>query len=320
VKGRLRERSPGHWAIVIELRDPAIGKRRRKWLSFAGTKRRAQDECARPIAALKGGAYLEPAKITVAEHLERWLKHVRSQVSPKTFERYCGVVRGNILPALGAGLLIKLQPGQISEMYAKALGGGRKDGTGGLSPAAKAGTREKGTKSGRARTVALTAIAIEELRRHQATAPLFDSTGRSGCDNAVSGKPDATRTRSGLPTHQHCVWRRSCGTECRTSPLGSSTIRRQYAFPREPTLHGVVIEKIWRDIPGRENPSEYKSCREEILDNRWPTLVKGSEMPRMVPLVKLDQTGVRLFLTMAAPDVRRASAPYPNAACEPASF
>ncbi len=32
----------------------------------------------------------------------------------------------------------------------------------------KAGVREKGTKSGRARTVALTALAIEELRRHKA--------------------------------------------------------------------------------------------------------------------------------------------------------
>ena len=31
----------------------------------------------------------------------------------------------------------------------------------------KAGIREKGTKSGRARTVALTALAIEELRRHK---------------------------------------------------------------------------------------------------------------------------------------------------------
>jgi len=40
-----------------------------------------------------------------------------------------------MLPALGSGLLAKLRPGQISEMYAKALGGGRKDGTGGLSPA-----------------------------------------------------------------------------------------------------------------------------------------------------------------------------------------
>jgi integrase len=270
MKGHIRERSPGHWAIVIELRDPATGRRRRKWHAFAGTKRKAQEECARLISALKGGTYLEPAKITVAEHMERWLEHVRSQISPKTFERYCGVVRGNIMPALGALLLTKLQPAQISEMYAKALAGGRKDGKGGLSPASvlymhrllkqalavavtewrllpwnpadpikaprvkrknmraldtaetaalleaarryrlfipvmlavtcglrrgeicalrwrhielsgaaqlsivssteqtKAGVREKGTKSGRARTVALTALAIEELRRHRA--------------------------------------------------------------------------------------------------------------------------------------------------------
>ncbi len=131
MKGHIRERSPGHWAIVIELRDPTTGKRRRKWHAFAGTKRKAQEECSRLITALKGGTYLEPAKITVAGHMERWLEHVRSQVSPKTFERYCGVVRGNILPALGAVLLTKLQPAQISEMYANALSGGRKDGKGG---------------------------------------------------------------------------------------------------------------------------------------------------------------------------------------------
>ena len=135
MKGHIRERSPGHWAIVVELRDPGTGKRRRKWHAFAGTKRKAQEECARLISALKGGTYLEPAKITVAEHMERRLEHVRSQVSPKTFERYCGVVRGNIVPALGGVLLTKLQPAQISEMYAKALASGRRDGKkGGLAP------------------------------------------------------------------------------------------------------------------------------------------------------------------------------------------
>jgi len=40
----------------------------------------------------------------------------------------------------------------------------------------------------------------------------------------------------------------------------------------------------------------------------------------MVPLFALDQTGVRLFLPMAAPDVRRASAPCANASCDPAAF
>lgn len=135
MKGHIRERSPGRWAIVLEIRDPATGSRRRKWLTFVGTKRQAQSECARLICALEGGTYLEPAKVTVAAHMERWLEHVRSQVSPKTFERYSGVVRGNIMPALGAILLTKLQPAQISEMYAKALDRGRRDGKGGLSPA-----------------------------------------------------------------------------------------------------------------------------------------------------------------------------------------
>jgi integrase len=270
MKGHIRERSPGHWAIVIDVRDPTTGKRRRRWHSFAGSKRQAQSECARLISALKAGIYLEPNKVTVAAHMERWLEHVRSQVSPKTFERYCGVVRGNVLPTLGAVPITKLQPAQISEMYAKALHGGRNDGkSGGLSPASvlymhrvlksalavavsewrllqwnpadpirapkvkrkimraldatetaalleaarpyrlfipvllavtcglrrgeicalrwrnvellgasqlavigsteqtKAGIREKETKSGRARTVTLTALAVEELRRHK---------------------------------------------------------------------------------------------------------------------------------------------------------
>src|SRR6478672_9402217 len=67
MKGHIRQRSPGRWAIVIELRDPATGKRRRKWHKFAGTKRKAQDECARLISELNGGLYIEPAKITVGQ-------------------------------------------------------------------------------------------------------------------------------------------------------------------------------------------------------------------------------------------------------------
>ena len=42
MKGHLHERSPGHWAIIIEMREPATGRRKRKWHSFSGTKRQAQ--------------------------------------------------------------------------------------------------------------------------------------------------------------------------------------------------------------------------------------------------------------------------------------
>jgi integrase len=134
MKGHIRERSPGRWAIVIDLRDPATGKRRRKWHSFAGTKRQAQNECARLISELNGGQYIETAKITVGQFLERWLEHVKHQVSPRTHERYSEIVRKNINPLLGAVLLTKLRPLQISDAYAQARASGRRDGRGGLAP------------------------------------------------------------------------------------------------------------------------------------------------------------------------------------------
>jgi integrase len=134
MKGSIRERSPGHWAIILDQRDPATGKRIRKWHSFEGTKREAQIECSRLITAISGGTYLEPNKITVAAFLSRWLDHIKSQVSPKSFERYSGLVNQNITPALGAVIIAKLKPAQISETYAKALASGRRDDSGGLSP------------------------------------------------------------------------------------------------------------------------------------------------------------------------------------------
>ena len=134
MKGHIRERSSGHWAIIIDLRDPSTGKRKRKWHSFRGAKREAQVECARLISEMKGGTYLEPSKTTFAQFLERWLDHVKSQISPRSHERYCEIVRKNIIPALGGVFLNKLRPAQISGAYSKALASGRRDGKGGLAP------------------------------------------------------------------------------------------------------------------------------------------------------------------------------------------
>jgi integrase len=133
MKGHIRQRSPGHWAIVIDVRDPESGKRRRKWHSFAGTKREAQIEASRLISALNGGAYIEPAKITVGQFLDRWLEHIKPRVSPRTHERYSEIVKKNLGSLLGAVALTRLKPIQISDAYAKALSGGRRDGKGGLS-------------------------------------------------------------------------------------------------------------------------------------------------------------------------------------------
>jgi integrase len=132
MKGHIRERSPGHWAIVIDVHD-ANGARKRRWHSFAGTKREAQVECARLLTELKAGTAVEPSRMTVAAFLERWLEHMQGQVSPRSHERYAELCRKNVAPLMGHLTLTKLQPAHISQAYAKALASGRRNGQGGLS-------------------------------------------------------------------------------------------------------------------------------------------------------------------------------------------
>ncbi|MGI3128740.1 tyrosine-type recombinase/integrase [Nitratireductor sp. PBL-C9] len=133
MKGHIRERSPGKWAIVLDLYDET-GKRRRKWHSFSGTKRQAQEECARLVTALKAGNYVEPTKQTVAEFLDEWLTFIKPSVSQKTHERYTEILRKGVAPLLGDVTLAKLKTDRIDAAFSKALSEGRRDGQGGLSP------------------------------------------------------------------------------------------------------------------------------------------------------------------------------------------
>ncbi|WP_062010827.1 tyrosine recombinase XerC [Aureimonas sp. AU4] len=136
MKGSIKERSPGTWAIILDNpeRDPVTGKRRRKWHTFHGTKREAQVECARLVTMIKHGGYTEPTKTTVAQFLDRWLTHEKASVAPKTHERYTEIARKNIMPLIGSTTLAKLKVEAIDAAWTKALASGRRNGKGGLSP------------------------------------------------------------------------------------------------------------------------------------------------------------------------------------------
>lgn len=132
MKGHIVERSPGKWAIVLDV--PSEGKRRRKWHTFHGTKRQAETECARLIAELAGGNYVEPAKTTLREYFVQWLKHEKGNVSPKTLQRYEELLLKNVAPIIGGVTLNKLSAASIDLAWGKLLESGRRDGKGGLSP------------------------------------------------------------------------------------------------------------------------------------------------------------------------------------------
>jgi integrase len=131
--GHMTERSPGRWAIVISVKDAATGKRKRQRHSFAGTKREAQVERTRLLAAINAGTAIDPNKLTVASFFERWIEHMQGQVSPRTLERYAEIARNNLVPLLGGTALTKLQAAHISGAYAKALASGNRQTGRGLS-------------------------------------------------------------------------------------------------------------------------------------------------------------------------------------------
>jgi len=136
VRGHLRKRGRKSWSIVVEIDHDADGRRRQKWETVQGTKKKAEARLAEILHALKTGLYIEPAKLTVEQYLEKWLEATKPNVAGKTFERYGEIVRSQLAPALGKVLLSKLSPLQIQAAHAKALASGRLDGKkgGALSP------------------------------------------------------------------------------------------------------------------------------------------------------------------------------------------
>jgi integrase len=76
-----------------------------------------------------------PERCSVKQWLEQWLETVRTEVSPKTHERYGEIVRNFLIPALGNYALTKLVPSHIQKAYNEWATGGRLDGKpGGLAP------------------------------------------------------------------------------------------------------------------------------------------------------------------------------------------
>ena len=133
--GSLKKRSDNSWSIVLFLgRDPITGKKRQKWHTVTGNKKAAERELARLVNEINSGAYVEPAKITVADYLKRWLRdYAKTNVSGKTYERYEEISVKHLIPALGSLPLSKVQPLHIQAYYSQALESGRTNGDGGLS-------------------------------------------------------------------------------------------------------------------------------------------------------------------------------------------
>ena len=67
-QGHIRPQGEGSWEIKFDLgRDPLTGRRVTKYVTFRGTKRKAQEELTRLLGQRNEGSYIEPTKMTVAQ-------------------------------------------------------------------------------------------------------------------------------------------------------------------------------------------------------------------------------------------------------------
>ena len=87
--GHIQARGAGTWRIKFEVdRDPATGKRRIQYVTVKGTRKQAQAELTRLLAARDAGTAVEPDKITVGDYLRTSITTAETiAISPKTAER-----------------------------------------------------------------------------------------------------------------------------------------------------------------------------------------------------------------------------------------
>ena len=102
-QGHIRPQGDGSWEIKFDLgRDPLTGRRVTKYVTFRGTKRKAQEELTRLLGQRNDGSYVEPTKMTVAQYLNHWLEaDIDRRVAARTAARYREIVEKNIIPRLG---------------------------------------------------------------------------------------------------------------------------------------------------------------------------------------------------------------------------
>jgi hypothetical protein len=135
MQGHIRKRGKHSWAIVVELDPAPDGKRRQKWETVKGVKKKAEDRLSEILHSINVGAYVEPTKLTVEQYLTDWLNQIaKSRVAGKTWERYKSILDHHLIPSFGGLLLQKLSPHKIQAAWAQALESGRIDKKRGLSP------------------------------------------------------------------------------------------------------------------------------------------------------------------------------------------
>jgi integrase len=117
-RGNITQRSPDSYRIKYDL-PSNNGKRRTVTTTVQGTRKDAERELTRLLREADINEHIDPNRIKVKQWLETWLDTIKSEISPKSHERYEENLRLHVVPELGDVVLNKLTPYQIQIAYNK---------------------------------------------------------------------------------------------------------------------------------------------------------------------------------------------------------
>jgi integrase len=120
MRGSIKQRGKS-WLIQIYTGKDANGKPTRYYETVRGRKGDAQRRLTELLALLDKGVPTPASKLTVAEHLQNWLKgYVSVNCSPRTLDGYRAIVEKYLVPNFGHLLLKQLTPQVIQSYYGQA--------------------------------------------------------------------------------------------------------------------------------------------------------------------------------------------------------
>ena len=96
--------------------------RRQEFHTGFESKKEAEQELAKVLAALATGVHIEPSKMLLCDFLRtEWLPAIRPTIRPTTFASYETHVLRHIIPRIGSLQLQQVTGSQINLLYARLL-------------------------------------------------------------------------------------------------------------------------------------------------------------------------------------------------------
>lgn len=125
MRGYIKKRGKNSYSVVISLGKDNNGKYKQHWVSVNGNKKDAERKRTELLHQLDNNIVINPRKITVVEYLKRWLAdYAKPKLSPRSYERYEGIVNLHLIPGIGSLLLSQLRSEHVQRHYAEELRSG----------------------------------------------------------------------------------------------------------------------------------------------------------------------------------------------------